>query len=140
MRWLLDWAPAIAWAVLIWFFSTENFTAQSTSRFLLPFLRWLLPDASPQALEQIHFAIRKGGHFAEYFLFALLIFRGLCSGRQGWRAHWVWYTMLVVAGYAAADEFHQSFVAMRGASLVDVALDTAAGAAALGFLWWKRRR
>jgi VanZ family protein len=139
MRRLAEWVPAIAWAALIWFFSTETFTAQSTAGFVLPFLSWLLPHASPQTLEQLHFLIRKAGHFGEYFVFALLVFRGVCGGRPGWNAHWAWSTILIVTGYATLDEFHQSFVPSRGASLADVALDTFGGAAAV-LLFWRRQQ
>lgn len=139
MRWLADWAPAIAWAALIWFFSTETFAARSTSGFVLPFLSWLLPHASPQTLEQIHFLLRKAGHLGEYFVFALLVFRGVRGGQPDCDARSAWITILIVAGYAALDEFHQSLVPARGASLADVALDTAGGAAAVLLLWLRQR-
>jgi VanZ family protein len=48
--------------------------------------------------------------------------------------------ILIVAGYAALDEFHQSFVPGRTAAVTDVLLDTSGGAAAqlliaLAVLW-----
>lgn len=38
--------------------------------------------------------------------------------------------ILIVAGYASLDEFHQRFVPGRGAAVSDVLLDTTGGAAA----------
>ena len=58
------WGPAVAWAVAIWWFSTEGFSAGQTSRFLLPLLQWLLPGTTLQTLLQLHFWIRKAAHVA----------------------------------------------------------------------------
>jgi VanZ family protein len=40
-------------------------------------------------------------------------------------------TILIIAGYAALDEYHQSFVPGRTAAVGDVLIDTSGGAAAL---------
>jgi VanZ family protein len=50
--------------------------------------------------------------------------------------------VLLVILYAASDEFHQSFVPSREASVLDVLIDTAGSVLALLFLWvigrWRR--
>lgn len=43
---------------------------------------------------------------------------------------WAVMTVLLVAGYAAFDEFHQSFVPGRTAAVGDVLIDTSGGIAA----------
>lgn len=122
---LKHWWPAMAWAAAIFLFSTSAFGGEHTSQFIIPFLRWLLPDASPEMLYQLHYLIRKSAHFVEYFLLSLLVLRGLRGGATGWRWSWSVGALLIVAGYAALDEFHQSFVPGRGAAARDMLLDSA---------------
>jgi VanZ family protein len=71
---------------------------------------------------------RKAGHVVEYFILGLLLFRALRSdSSQGWRPRWAIYAVIGVIIYAVSDEFHQLFVAARGASPVDVVIDSAGG-------------
>lgn len=130
MKWHSRWWPALVWACLIWTFSTGAFTTQHTSRYIVPFLQWLFPHLSWETLLTIHQIIRKCAHFVEYFVFSLLILRGIRAGRK--EAHWGWAiaAITIVAAYAALDEFHQSFVPGRGASVWDVLLDASGGVAA----------
>src|ERR1700737_1319963 len=60
------WVPVIAWMVLIFAGSTDALSAEQTSRFLVPFLRWLNPEISVATIAAIHFALRKLGHLTEY--------------------------------------------------------------------------
>jgi VanZ family protein len=145
MRWLKIWWPAIAWAIVISSFSTGAFTSEHTSRFIIPVLHWLLPHASPETLSTVHHVIRKCGHFTEYFILSLLILRGFQAGNREFGLRLALLSILMVAGYAALDEFHQSFVPGRGAAVSDVMLDTSGGAAgiliaALLVLWGRVRR
>ena len=145
MRWLKIWWPAIAWAIVISSFSTGAFTSEHTSRFIIPVLHWLLPHASPETLSTVHHVIRKCGHFTEYFILSLLILRGFQAGNREFGLRLALLSILMVAGYAALDEFHQSFVPGRGAAVSDVLLDTSGGAAgiliaALLVLWGRVRR
>lgn len=130
MRWLKAWWPAIVWAVVISSFSTGAFTSEHTSRFIVPFLHWLLPRATPETLSAIHHVIRKCGHVTEYFVFSLLVLKGLRAGGREFGLSLAVIAVLIVAAYAALDEYHQSFVPGRGAAVSDVLLDTAGGAAA----------
>jgi len=128
--WLARWWPALAWAVVISLFSTGTFTAENTSRIIIPALHWLFPSLPPQTLALIHHIIRKCAHFAEYFILSLLILRGIRAGRHGTRLAWAVLAILLVAGYASLDEFHQSFVPGRTPAVTDVLIDTTGGAAA----------
>jgi len=130
MRWLRIWWPAIVWAACIFSFSTSAFTSEHTSRFIVPLLHWLFPSWSAETLDTAHFFIRKSGHVTEYFIFSLLILRGIRHGRKGTKLGWALAAVGVVAGYAALDEFHQSFVPGRTAAFSDVLIDTAGGIAA----------
>lgn len=130
MRWLKSWWPALLWAVVISAFSTGAFTAEHTSRIIIPILHWFLPGADPETLAMLHGLIRKSAHFVEYFILSLLVLRGIRAGRKENRIGWAIVAVGIVAGYAALDEFHQSFVPGRTAAVADVLLDTGGGVAA----------
>jgi VanZ family protein len=140
MNALRYWWPAMVWATAIFFFSTDVFGGEHTSRFIIPFLRWLLPDAAPETLTQLHFLIRKASHFIEYFVLSLLVLRGLRGESNGWKWSWGVTALLIAAGYAALDELHQSFVPGRGGAAQDVLLDSAGAIAAQAYTWlWFRK-
>ena len=130
-HWLRRWLPALAWAVLIWIFSTDAFSAAHTSRIIEPLLRLLIPGISHEHLRTAHFLIRKGAHFTEYFVFCLLLYRGLRGQGKGWRWRWAVSAFGLAAGYSVLDEVHQSFVASRTASPYDSLLDSIGAMAAM---------
>jgi len=123
LRFVKYWMPAIIWMALIFIGSTDVLSAEHTSRFLVPLLRWLDPHISWAALNEIQIAIRKLGHLIEYAILAALFWRGLRSGTQRPMSI-LFATALVACGiFAASDEFHQSFVASRTSSAHDVMID-----------------
>lgn len=65
-------------------------------------------------------------HFLEYFGFAFFVLRAIKfyqpKREKFFRAILV---ILICFAYAASDEFHQSFVPGRTASVIDLAVDTA---------------
>jgi len=110
--------------VLIFAGSSDALSAEHTSRFLVPFLRWLDPKISFETIATIHFTLRKFGHFTEYFVLAALLWRAL----RGTFNALPWklisgVTFLVAAAFAASDEFHQSFVPSRTSTFHDVMID-----------------
>jgi VanZ family protein len=117
--------PSIIWMALIFLGSTDILSAEHTSRFLVPFLRWIDPQISLAALNAIQFGIRKLGHLTEYAILAMLLWRALRSG-TGWQMKMsilFLIAALACAIFAASDEFHQSFVPSRTSSPVDVMID-----------------
>jgi VanZ family protein len=119
-----NWLPAIAWACVISFLSTDVFSSDHTSRFIIPVLHLLIPQASAETLELMHAIIRKTAHLTEYFIFSILLMRALRGQERGWRLRWAIWAVVLAAGYASFDEFHQSFVPSRTASPWDALLDT----------------
>jgi VanZ family protein len=141
LRWLRPWLPALCWAAVIWSFSTDTFSAQHTGRILEPLLRWIFPGIRREHVRAIHFLVRKSGHFIEYFVFGLLLYRGLRGEEKGWLWEWAGMALSLAAGYAVLDEVHQSFVASRTASGWDSLLDSAGALAAMMCCWaWYRWR
>jgi len=124
-RFVRYWMPAIVWMAVIFLGSTDMLSAAHTSRFLVPFLRWLDPQISLAALNAIQFGIRKLAHLTEYAILAALLWRALRGGTR-WQAKMsilLFLTWIACAIFAASDEFHQSFVPSRTSSPIDVMID-----------------
>jgi VanZ family protein len=123
--------------------STGAGRPQNTSRFLRPFLQIFKPDLSDEQFENIHYAIRKTGHFSEYALLALLLWRALKT-EQGFTkfvpaAQFV-AVLFLCAFYASTDEFHQRYVKGREPSVHDVVIDTCGAAFGLAVYGWFTRK
>lgn len=91
----------------------------------------------------LHHFLRKNAHFFIYLILGVLVKHAFKkSDVLGFKA--VVFTLLICAGYAATDEFHQLFVPGRGGLVSDVGIDTAG--ASLGILlhsvgqWLLQRR
>ena len=81
----------------------------------------------------MHRFVRKLGHFTEYLILSVLLYRALRAGRR-WNLRAA-ATAIVVAGlYAVADEFHQLFVPGRTAAASDCLIDVSGAAAGQGLL------
>lgn len=113
----------VAWAAVIFTASTGWFAGSRTESFIVPFLAWLFPGASPETLLAMHAVVRKLGHFSEYFVLGVLIARALRDER-GWLLRHAVLAVALAASYAVTDELHQRFVPGRTAAAGDVAIDT----------------
>ncbi len=103
---LLKWGPALLMMSVIFFLSSRT--------------RSSLPNFG-----SLDYVLKKTGHMLGYGLLALAYWRGLGFGRRP-----AWYAWLLAVAYACTDGFHQSFVAGRDPSVVDVLLFDNLGAAA----------
>jgi VanZ family protein len=128
------WAPSGVWMALIFTFSTDWFAAPNTSSFFGSLLSWLIPGIAPETMQIVHAALRKLGHWTEYFILATLL-AAACKAhwpKQTRRSRFV-ATVIIATLYAISDEWHQSFVPSRSASVGDVAID--ACGAICGAFW-----
>jgi VanZ family protein len=93
-RLLTVWLPVLAWAAVIFAFSS-------------------IPHLS-SGLGVWDTVLRKGAHVTEYAILGALLYRAL--EREA-------LALAVGIAYAATDELHQHFVRGRHASPIDVAID-----------------
>jgi hypothetical protein len=119
------WLPPFIWLGVIFVGSTDIMSAEQTSRFVVPFLRWLKPDICIETVVFIHFLIRKLGHLTEYAILAMLLWRGVYRGMNLQMKMSILFLLawLAAAIFAVTDEFHQSFVPSRTASPIDMMID-----------------
>jgi len=125
------WWPALVWSSLIFIASSDSLSSEHTGLIVVPLLHWLFPSMSSDNVELIHHVIRKTAHVVEYFIFFLLVYRGIRGSRKGF--HWSWglVAWAIAAVYSLSDEFHQIFVESRGPSLWDSLLDSTGALVAL---------
>lgn len=133
LYWLVwYWLPPMVWMVLICPLTSDLWSLSGNSRFLIPLLRWLLPEAPEEQIRSLYLLIRKVGHFIAYFILAWLFLRAL-RGRsvERWRPGWALAAVLLTIGYAVFDEVAQSFLPTRTASVLDVVIDSAGAITAM---------
>jgi VanZ family protein len=115
-----NWAPAIAWALVILALSGEGGSSRNTEGLIFR----LFPDLGPDALFYINYSLRKGAHVAGYAILGLLNFRALGWRLPGWA--------IGLAGVVALiDEAHQATSALRTAALADIGFDLCGAALAV---------
>ena len=134
------WLPVFVWMALIFTASTDVMSGEHTSRFLEPFLRWLAPNISAATIAMIHVFFRKCAHLAGYAILGALLWRAIrwqlpTSHNNLWRVAAI--ALVITASYASLDEFHQSFVPSRTASVYDVLLDCCGAMLALAICRFK---
>ena len=130
------WLPLLIWLGVIFIGSTGVLSAEQTSRFLVPFFRWLDPKISIATILSIHFALRKLGHVSEYGILAVLLWRALRGTLTSTRNVAIAFMVFMVSAvFAASDEFHQSFISSRTASSKDVMIDICGALVGLTICW-----
>lgn len=129
----LSFIPALLMMYLIYSFSAQDGAASSNLSYKVSEiivetaneafeLNWSAQQEQ-YYIERIHYPVRKLAHMTEYFLLAVSVSFPLYV----YRVRGIWLLLLagtICVGFACLDEFHQSFVAGRGPSKKDVAIDS----------------
>lgn len=100
---LTAFLPSLIWAGVIFIFSAQQ---------VLPSLH----------LSTLDFLFKKSAHMFVYGVLYWLVYRGLSQVDTPSSQKW-WIAMIICLIYAASDEFHQSLVSGRSATLRDVGYD-----------------
>lgn len=78
-----------------------------------------IPSDSMPSFSWADLLIKKGAHMLGYGMLALAYLYALQCDLSKWKTAW-----FLAFLYAISDEFHQSFVMGRQASMIDVAIDS----------------
>jgi VanZ family protein len=130
------WLPALAWAGVISAFSSGWFTGERTRALLVPVLGALLPWIGPETLLAVHSALRKLGHFLEYLVLSVLLYRALRTGSR-WEMRAALLALAIAGVYGVVDEVHQSFVPGRTAAATDSLIDFSGAVAGQALVAWR---
>ncbi|MCS7059641.1 MAG: VanZ family protein [Anaerolineae bacterium] len=103
MHRLIRISAVVAWMGLIFFFSAQP----------------SLPSVHDALLDTV---LKKGGHVIGYAVLMVLLLQAAGSQNKPLTVWHVTLCLAILIGYACSDEFHQSFVPGRNASLMDVIL------------------
>jgi VanZ family protein len=128
------WLPVLIMLTIQFSFSTSSFSSDETSRYIVPFLKFISPALSGDRLIFWHHVVRKAAHVTEYCILGILVYRAFHLDVTN-PAMVRFLTVIFVACAALFDEFHQSFVAARTSSLFDVGFDCFGGMVALALIW-----
>jgi VanZ family protein len=120
-RWLA-WLPPILWAGFIFFVSSQ-------------------PKETFEKLGLSGLLLSIGGHLVVYFVLMSLLVLAFRFG-SGVSPKWAYpLSFILIALYGLSDEFHQSFVPGRTATIADWFVDlVGAGIAWVVLLHWEKRR
>ena len=118
------WLPLVAWVAVTHVFSTDAFSSDESSRFIVPVLTFLFPGLSPAGLDFAHLFVRKAGHVTEYFIMGILAYRAFKTR---------FAAVLFVLVAAFLNEGQQLFTASREGSIVDVGYNLVGGVLGVWF-------
>jgi VanZ family protein len=115
---------AIFWMAVIFIFTQVPYsTGSSTSGALEKLFRALYINADQASIDSLNFIARKATHITVFGILAILFYKSLEAYRFAYVLSWV---LTVI--YAMSDEYHQSFMPGRTASIKDVFLFDSVGA------------
>ena len=129
----IPWIAVALWMIVIFLFSAQ--TGNQSGNASGEVVRWVIglfyrnfenlsPLEQTRILEIVHLLIRKGAHFTEYAVLAMLVANGMAAHMPQ-----RWYIPIVFSSlYAVTDEIHQYFVPERACRFLDVCIDTAGAA------------
>ena len=129
----LSFLPALLVMYMIFSFSAQNGTESGDLSFKVSVklvevgsevLDMKLTDSEIQMYaNKYHHYVRKLGHMTEYCVLAIT----LCVPLYAYGVRGIWLYLLagfLCAGFAATDEYHQSFVGGRTPAIKDVGIDS----------------
>ncbi len=120
----------IVWMGLIFCFSAQNATESSTVSIGLMenVIKFFAPNISPSSLESIisvwHFFVRKGAHFSIFAILGIFSFLSVVTYEKLNLFIRFLISAFISIGYAASDEYHQTFVSGRSGEIRDILIDS----------------
>src|ERR1035437_545055 len=119
---------AVVWALIIFHMSTGAFGPSFTEPLVAGALSLIHLTLPAPSFVVLHLCVRKAAHLAEYAIFAFLLGESSKEPPFPWHQRRLLACFLTVVVYSITDEYHQSFVPGRNASLKDCGIDAIGGA------------
>jgi len=139
-RVILIWVVTVAWAGTITCLSTSAYGSSVTALMLEQLLSSLHIHLAHDTFAIVHFAIRKLAHCTEYAIFALFLYHSFTFRHpESWNTRSAFSAIIVAGLFSLTDEYHQSFVPGRTASIKDCGLDTFGALVGMLLLYAGRR-
>src|SRR5271157_4125928 len=130
----------LAWAVLVFYLSTERFGSDFSESVVAHALTLLHISVSPRTFHILDVLLRKTAHITEYGVLASLVYGSFAEQQPfQWRLRQAIWCIGIVGLYSLTDELHQRYVPGRHASLVDCGIDVAGAAIAVIMIFEARR-
>src|ERR1035441_8688299 len=130
----------LAWAVLVFYLSTERFGSDFSQGLVAQALTLLHISVSPKTFHILDTLLRKIAHMTEYGILAFFVYGSFAEQQPfRWRLRQAIWCIAVVGLYSFTDELHQRYVPGRHASLVDCGIDVAGAVIAVGMIFEARR-
>lgn len=123
---VIGWLLVAAWAVFIFFMSSNTGSALSDGDGLISLVFQRLKDLQSQMLPPSIDLVNPAAHFCEYLIFGAL---WVNAWRTKLTLPWaVWAAVFCASLYGITDEIHQIFVPGRTADPLDWLVDTCGAA------------
>ena len=113
------WFPVIGWMGFLFPVTNNSLSMSSTSRIIVPVIRWFFPNADEETVHLLHVLIRKFIHFWEYGLLAFLLYRAIQTVNKEDKTKSLFFSGIIAISYGFLDEFLQYFIPSRTGSIID---------------------
>ncbi len=115
----------IIWMITIFCFSNQKgeTSGNTSGRVIKAILKIFNKEISEEQVQKLQLPIRKLAHFTIYAIGGMLAIM-LLNQYDIPIIQKILYSQLIISAYAALDEFHQSFIPGRTASVWDVLIDS----------------
>jgi VanZ family protein len=135
------WLPVVMMFGLMYYFSTDVFSADNTRNIFEKIFLWFSPNATKRSILTYNYFLRKSAHFTEYAILGGLLFRAFRAGDPvRWRLKWALQSFVFATSWALLDELHQNFTNKRSGSIWDSLLDSSGALFMLTAIWIVVRR
>ena len=125
------WSITVMTAIFIFSAQRGETSGALSGGLLRLLLGWLDIDGPAELIDLLHLLLRKFAHFSIYAMLGVGVMgTALTFQGKNWKKFLL--ALVICAGYAATDEFHQLFVGARCGSPLDVLLDSCGAACGCG--------
>lgn len=134
MKKIFRWSLVLIWMIIIFWFSNEpGVISDEKSKSVLHLFKILGLNLNSILGDIANFIVRKIGHFTEYMILYVILFKALkehCTFKKA-----LVLSIIFVFLYACSDEVHQLFVLGRSGKIKDVIIDTCGGLMAMTIIY-----